>query len=287
MKLFSIGGADIKCSPFLLIAVPISCLFGKAALLSVTLLSLAVHECAHALVASRIGLRVYSLELQPFGAVSKMDVRSAAPSELAAVWAAGPLASLVMAGMSALFERALPSYAGAGLGITEFNALLAIVNLLPAMPLDGGRILCAAYEGRRGALVFTRVFGVFTGLCFVSVFAFLLVHGLVNVTFAVMGVFLISAALSFREPELPPDTERLIGVGIPLEVSQLAVSEDTRLARALRLLPRGAYAVIVAVDKRGRRTGELEAGEVRSAALRLGANAKLAEAVALKSRGML
>ncbi|MBQ4447757.1 MAG: hypothetical protein IKH31_07770 [Clostridia bacterium] len=286
MKLFSIGGTKLKCSPLLIAAIPVSCLFGRAALMLVALVSLSVHEAAHALVAARLGLRVYSLELMPFGAAARIDARGAPRKELAAVWAAGPAASLIMAGMSALAERAVPAFADAKLGLTEFNALLAAVNLLPAMPLDGGRLLYELVRSRR-ALKAAKALGVITGCAFIAVFCLLLAHGLVNITFAVMGVFLIAAAVREREPAVPPDPARLLRFGTPLEIAQLAVSDDTRLIRALRLMPRGAYSVIVAVDKDGRRRGELEAGELRRAALVLGADAKLADAVALKLNGML
>ena len=289
MKLLSLNGVEVKCSPLLLIALPAALLFGRAGLLLVVLLSLFTHEAAHACVAARLGIRVYSVEMQPFGAVARMDLLSVPAGEAAAVWAAGPAASLCMAGMSALVEKHVPVYAAAGLGLTEFNLLIAGVNLLPALPLDGGRRVCALV-GRRAktlALPVTRALGVITGAAFLLIFAALLARGFINITFAVMGVFLIIAALREREPAVPADVTRLVLSGTPLDVAAVAVLKNESISRALRLLPRGAFAVVIAVDGRGRRVGEIDGSRLREAAVRLGADAELSEAVALYRSGLL
>lgn len=118
------------------------------------LMSLVVHEAAHALTARRSGIPVRDMTLWALGGMTRMD-RPATARAAFAVAVSGPLASL---GIGAI---ALGAAAGVGaggwripaavlgwLGVT--NLLLGVFNLLPAAPLDGGRVLQAAVWWRTG-----------------------------------------------------------------------------------------------------------------------------------------
>ncbi|HWR60408.1 MAG TPA: M50 family metallopeptidase, partial [Clostridia bacterium] len=106
--------------------------------------SVMLHEAGHVLAAKRLGIRVYEVELLPYGGVARMEELSkyGGFSE-AAVSAAGPAVSLVLAlvcfllkAYSELFEFA---YA--------YNLIICLFNLVPVIPMDGGRIA-------RNAMVF-------------------------------------------------------------------------------------------------------------------------------------
>jgi Zn-dependent protease len=120
------------------------------------LASLLAHEIAHALVARRKGVPVRSITLWVLGGVTQLggETRNArADLEIAA---AGPLASLAAGGVLILATFAAdsvgaPALIGAALGwIGAMNLLLAVFNLLPGAPLDGGRILRALSWMRHG-----------------------------------------------------------------------------------------------------------------------------------------
>lgn len=102
------------------------------------------HECAHAFAARRYGFRLDKIVLMPYGAVVSGDVTGLAPKEELFVAAAGPLVNLFTAlGFTALWWLYPDSYpfteAAASVSLSLF-----LVNLLPAYPLDGGRILAVA-----------------------------------------------------------------------------------------------------------------------------------------------
>jgi stage IV sporulation protein FB len=290
MRLFSIGGAEIRVSPWLLAVLPAAALCARPRLLIVAFVSLSVHEAAHAILASRLNAEVYSVEIQPFGFVARLDLRGVSLSELAAVYAAGPVASLSMAAFSALLERFVPLYAEARLGMTEYNLLIAAVNLLPAMPLDGGRLLCAALGKRhiRLAYALPKALGVMTGAGFLIISVLMLKRGFINITFPVMGVFLIFAALA-EKPEAVSlrRTRRRLSLMSALPVSELAIEGGTPVYRALRLLPKGGYAVVSVIDGDLKRKAVLDESQLAEAAQRLGAAANLSDAVALFGEGML
>jgi Zn-dependent protease/CBS domain-containing protein len=115
-----------------------------AALLLFT--SVIAHEFAHALVSRAYGLRVSRITLYLFGGVAQLDSPTPGPTAEALVTAAGPLTSLAIAGVAYPIGLALGPTTAAG-AIASYlswaNLVLAVFNLVPAIPLDGGRILHA------------------------------------------------------------------------------------------------------------------------------------------------
>lgn len=283
MKLIRVGETQIVCSPLLLAAVPLAVVFGRETALIVAFVSLSVHEAAHAMMASRMGCRVDSIEVQPFGFIARLECAEAPAGDLAAIYAAGPAASLCMAAVSALTERVFPACAAWRLGFTEFNLLIAAVNMLPAIPLDGGRLILAAFSGRgrRTALRVLRCGGLAAGSAFLGISAWMFFCGAVNPTFALMGAFLIVSAMRER-PDMPALTKpKRICPRRAVAVREMAFSAETSLSSALAALSPGAYSVVSVIDADMRRIGVLDETRLLEAAKVLGASAELAEAVAL------
>jgi Zn-dependent protease len=129
------------------IAIPTAVLF---------LASLLAHEGAHAAIARRKGLGVRSITLWMLGGVAQLDGEPQNARADFAIAAAGPLTSLAVGG--ALFAAAqaaasvgVPAAIVAALAWTgATNGFLAVFNLLPGAPLDGGRILRALVWMRSG-----------------------------------------------------------------------------------------------------------------------------------------
>ncbi|MFV0130723.1 site-2 protease family protein [Streptomyces sp. HMX112] len=108
--------------------------------------SVLVHELAHTVVALRYKLPVRRIQLQFFGGVSEIEKESETPGREFVLAFVGPLLSLVLAGlfyagMRAVEPGTVPGVLLAGLMIS--NLLVAAFNLLPGLPLDGGRMLRA------------------------------------------------------------------------------------------------------------------------------------------------
>lgn len=111
-------------------------------------LSSVSHDLAHALVARRRGVEVRSIGVSFFGGATPLDPSSADPGDDAVIAASGPLASLAIGvalfavtaavlGVSGEFNAA----AGVLVVLVFLNLVLGLVNLVPAYPLDGGRIV--------------------------------------------------------------------------------------------------------------------------------------------------
>ncbi|MDX1689919.1 MAG: site-2 protease family protein [Acidimicrobiia bacterium] len=110
--------------------------------------SVVVHEVSHALVARRLGIGVVSVSLFVFGGYSELEGEPARPRDEVLVAGAGPVASLLLAGLLAAMAALVPDgVAGAAevLGLLAVvNLAVALFNLLPGLPLDGGRLLRSA-----------------------------------------------------------------------------------------------------------------------------------------------
>jgi Zn-dependent protease len=122
-----------------------------AALLLFT--SVLLHELAHALVALAHGVPVGGITLHIFGGVSQLESEPETPRAELLIALVGPLTSFAIAGLAYGLEGLLagPSWADALVGyLAAVNLVVGIFNLVPAFPLDGGRVLRAALWAWRG-----------------------------------------------------------------------------------------------------------------------------------------
>jgi Zn-dependent protease/predicted transcriptional regulator len=109
--------------------------------------SVLVHELAHAFVARRNGLPVEGITLFIFGGAAYIGKEPGSPGAEFRIAAAGPLASFGLAiAFEALFllDQQIPILAAPSVWLARINLILAVFNLIPGFPLDGGRMLRAA-----------------------------------------------------------------------------------------------------------------------------------------------
>jgi Zn-dependent protease/CBS domain-containing protein len=122
--------------------------------------SLLLHELGHAWQARREGLEIDGITLWLFGGVSQFKSRFPSAGAEFRIAVAGPSVSLILGvGFVLLAFAGLPSAVdGVAAWLGYINLTLLVFNLIPALPLDGGRVLRAALWQRRGDLAWaTRV----------------------------------------------------------------------------------------------------------------------------------
>ncbi|WP_406670659.1 CBS domain-containing protein [Methanolobus sp. ZRKC4] len=139
-----------------------------------------LHELGHSYIAKSYGVEIKDITLLLFGGVSSMEEIPREPSQELRMAFAGPFVSFVIGfGLLALHIMAIsfiPSYSGTSIylmvGIlASINIVLGLFNLLPAFPMDGGRLLRAWYAKRMSyikathyAASFGKIFAVMMGL---------------------------------------------------------------------------------------------------------------------------
>jgi len=146
---------------------PIALSFGPvpwAVILAISLLlSVLVHEMGHAWVAKSQGLEVRSITLMMLGGISSIERMPDKPSSELKLSVAGPLVSIfifVIGSFLGSFLSSVSSWQGPVLffhWLSQTNLVLAIFNLLPAFPLDGGRVLRALLSMIYGPIKATQL----------------------------------------------------------------------------------------------------------------------------------
>lgn len=168
--------------------------------------SILLHELSHALVATRRGLPIRGITLFLFGGVARMEEEPSTPRLEFYMALAGPVASVLIAvaclGLASLGRAT--SWPPPAVGVVEYlgvvNLLLVAFNVVPAFPLDGGRVLRSILWQWKGSLAWaTRVtseIGSTFGALLVVLGVFSLIGGnlIGGVWFALIGLFLRDAA---------------------------------------------------------------------------------------------
>ncbi|HET9014426.1 MAG TPA: site-2 protease family protein [Thermomicrobiaceae bacterium] len=281
IRIATIRGIQIKLHPTILIALLWviyywgiavgaglrGAIFGAVVLLAVFVCVIG-HELAHSFVALRYGLTVHDITLLPIGGVARIEQVPLPPRHEARIALAGPILNgLVAVGLLPLallliagrhvhdmvsFVGMVEDTTATGLVLYLWisNVMLAVFNLLPAFPMDGGRLLRALLTAVSNRQLATRVAVVFgQGMALALVAAAFYTR---DVALPLVAIFIIVAAYV---------ESRMINVETSLRalpVSQFVVwdmggvAPDVPLARALRGGPRD-----VAVTRNGAVVGML------------------------------
>ncbi|MDR0839821.1 MAG: site-2 protease family protein [Christensenellaceae bacterium] len=277
---------SIEYSPLLLLLLVWMAISGGLSDCLIALLALSLHEAAHTVMAGALGQRVQRIELQPFGFVARMQGLSAGWWDTLAIAAAGPVCSLMTA-LTCLTVRGGGEY----LFLERFGAAnfsIGLINLLPALPLDGGRVLYAALErciSDQAALRIGIALGVLTALALTALGVLLLLYGGINPTLLIFGVFLFVAALREgkrgQEARLNAMLRRHndIRQGGCVAVAHIGAHKGMRVADALTRLQAGRYTVIQILDDDMRSLGQADEARLLALLAEYGPGARLLDAI--------
>ncbi|MDZ8082195.1 MAG: site-2 protease family protein [Nostoc sp. DcaGUA01] len=109
--------------------------------------SVLLHELGHSLVARSQGIKVNSITLFLFGGIAAIEEESKTPAQAFQVAIAGPLVSIVLFFLLRLVASVLPDTSAVSMmvgDLARINLVLALFNMIPGLPLDGGQVLKAA-----------------------------------------------------------------------------------------------------------------------------------------------
>ncbi len=281
IRLGRLGSTGIYLHPTLIAVAGISFVSGYGLEFLVLLSSLLLHEGGHLLKASIEGATVKSVHLWPFGAVAKLErAWQLEPRAEVLIASAGPGQNILMAAASWLIQRTiLPKlYPGMSFPLLELlvrtNLAMAAVNLLPCLPLDGGRILRAWLSLQTGYLQASRIasnLGVVAGLGMMIYGVMRFFTGNPYDPVGILGVIVTWGALAERDnssfhsvAKLLTRQEELGKRGI-LRVEQLVCRGDLRVRDVVLRFRPARYHIITVVNGKLRELGKLTEGDILKA----------------------
>lgn len=177
-------------------------IIGKIFVFLVYTFSAVIHELGHSLASESLGYRLNKITLMPFGAVVSGNLDKLKVTDEAGIALAGPIVNLCVALVFIAFWWIYPeSYAYTDV-VAEANLIMALVNFIPASPLDGGRVLNSVLSrtlGKKKAKTICTILGIIFATSLFVLFV-VSVFYTVNISLLFFSLFIFFGALS-REKE--------------------------------------------------------------------------------------
>jgi Zn-dependent protease/predicted transcriptional regulator len=230
---------------------------------------LVAHELSHSLVSRRKGIQVSGITLWLFGGVSNLAGEPSTPGDEALIAVVGPLTSFVLAAVSlviAAVTQPWPLVEAVFGWLTFINIALGVFNLVPAFPLDGGRLLSSLFWWRQGS----RRRGVHSAVRIGRVLSYVMIgigvlvlftgggtSGVINgVWLALLGWFLLSAGRSEETGTAIKASLRSVPVSAAMSSPVVTIPDWISVRQFLEsIAPAHPFATYPVHDPSGRLTG--------------------------------
>lgn len=233
-----------------------------------------LHEFGHALTARKYGVKTLDIILSPIGGVARLDRMPEKPLQEFWVALAGPLVNvgiilllsvyvllqgdikksqfldllyLVVNPQSNTFAAGLSQFDYYVVGLIGLNAALALFNLLPAFPLDGGRIFRALLSMRLNRLQATRIAARTGQLLAIVLGLYGIANG--NIITAMIGVFVFSTAAGEYNYVKMEDALSRTTVNDLVRTSYTLVPDSWHIPEMLQLIPHGLEKYFIVWDE--------------------------------------
>ena len=287
---FRFGGTEVRITVWALLFAVFCIVIGEGRTLLFAVLSLALHETAHALAAHNVGCPVASVAVWPFGAVMRLDRFFLQENAEWIVASAGPLSSLFAAGVLALFKTQIGGEGTEALYRT--NLAIGLINLLPAYPLDGGRVFRSLLTRVASERAVKRVLLVFTAviaLGCIGAAAYLFASGVHVLALWILPPFLMGSAFSeLRRTETGlvsrvMERRKLLRSGSAQTARIVVLSENATVADALFALSARRFTIVRVLC--GGSVSELDESAVLSAAAKFGTDLPLKSLISRLTAG--
>ena len=226
-----------------------SAIFGGLPEFVICTLTALLHECGHIFCAHRMGFECKGIKLAPYGASAECRLQGIRPADEVKLALAGPLVNacicVALAGLW-WFEPITYAYTDT---VMQANAVMLAINVLPAYPLDGGRVARCAFERFLSERVANIVVRALSPL-FACGFIVLYIFGGMGASALVFAAFLVVSA--FEKP-LPASrinfcTPAALARG--LEVKYILVDGRVTYRRAVKFLDEKRYVIFVCNEKK-------------------------------------
>lgn len=195
------GGINFSVHPLFFAVGFYYALTGRIFVFLIYTFTAVLHETGHSFAAGRAGYRLNRITLTPFGAIASGNIDGLKVQDELFIAAAGPLINLAIGLLFVALWWIFPeTYAFTDIA-AEANFTLALINIIPAYPLDGGRMLSALLAvrlSRERAAKITKIAGVFFAALLTAGFAVTLFYS-PNPTLLIFALFVFAGAISGKK----------------------------------------------------------------------------------------
>ncbi len=206
-----------------------------------------IHELGHSLIAGQFGRGATSITLLPIGGIASMEEIPEKPGQEIAIAIIGPFINLAIAGIIYLYVRRwdglmVPTLAPSTLNsflseLMGVNVLLAIFNLIPAFPMDGGRVL-RSLLALKWSYTQATAWAASVGQ---SLAAFFIFYGIFfNWWLAIIGLFLYLGADSEKRQTIMRSVLHQMPARAAMTTAFHCIEPDERLSQILEYVYRGS-----------------------------------------------
>ncbi len=285
MRIGWIKGCEIRLHPLLMVLVVLAAWVGQLPFFLVSFGAVLYHELCHVLVAVLCGYAVTRIEVLPFGSVAQIQgLFEEQPQSEMLIALAGPSANLLMV----MALTTLQHYTGLNFpyrdAFVAANLRLAVFNLLPLLPMDGGRILRSAlarYVSLGKATRLAADLGILGGVAMTVAAAVGWPRETGRVVTILLGLTVLLTALRDRRGaswlwlrELTGKKQKLLREET-MAVRQIVTRWDMPLGQlAMRFIPH-RYHLITVLDEKCDPIATIGENEVMEALMKKGANTRI------------
>ena len=249
------GGINLSIHPLFYLLGLYYAFTGGIFLFVICTATAVIHELGHSFVASGLGYRLNKIKLMPFGAVVSGNAEGLKFMDEVKIALAGPIINLAVSIFFVATWWVYPECYAFTDVIVGANLSMAIINLLPVYPLDGGRIVFASLGVKVGyekAFKISKWIGCVFAVILLAVFVLCVVFGVVNLSLLFFSLFVFFGAIS-REKE-----NKYIKIFGALDEENLkrgtiiktyAVHKDMKIKKLIGILDDRAVNEVVVFDK--------------------------------------
>ena len=257
----------IKIHPTFIIFACLLIYFNKFVLFANYLLVMFIHEFAHALIAKRLGYKINYIKLIPFGICLDINSYELMPKDEIKIALAGPIANFILAFFMLALWWIYPASYNYTYLFCYANFITATFNLVPAFPLDGGRVLLSMLKLNTNspskAIKFCKIINIIVAICLFVMFIVSIFYQ-VNFTYLFVIFCVLSGVFDKNKKEqysfIKYSTKKKIGK--ILKVKTLSVYQEEPLFKICKHIDNFSYLKLLIIDAQKNVVGELTENEV-------------------------
>ena len=247
---------------------------GYFEMFAVSFLSILIHECSHIAAAKFVGVGISKLEIHPFGvsALLKDGYINNSEKEFFIAFA-GPFTSIIIAVFALIFPIYEADY------VFMINICICAINLLPALPLDGGRMIKSMLTSQLGiirAYSISQKSGKILLSLFIPFSVFVMVITRFNFTYVLISAFLLGNIYSEQRNITMVTVREIMGsskkVGAMKKTRVFTAAKGESARKILRFISFD-YDIVVNIFENGKITATLSETEILDGLLTLGISA--------------